>query len=174
MPHGLIIALDIASNTGIAEGFPGSVPKLHSQKFILDDDVSVTIGYGRAVGWFARRLQIVEPVAVFAEEAVPAFAFGGRTNHDATMIRLGLYGALTGVARAKGIPVVPASIARVRTVILGRSHGFKGDEAKREVFRACQARGWTPANKDESDAAAVWLWGCSEVERGILNAGLPL
>jgi len=174
MPHGLIISLDIAGRTGVCEGLPGQTPKLYSQKFALEDDTSPTVAFGRAVSFMALRLQIVDPIAVFVEEAVPEFAFAGRTNHAATMIRTGLYGALTGVARAKGIPVIPASIARVRTNILGRGHGFKGADAKKAVLRVCRERGWNPADNDQSDAAAVWLWGCAEIERGILDAGLAL
>jgi hypothetical protein len=179
MPHGPVMALDISgSNCGVAEGLIGCDPKLYSKKFMLDGDSSAFAGFGRAVAWMATRLQddlCLIPTVIFVEQLIPAFQFAGRTNYDSAGVILpGLHGALIGVAAAKGIPVFSATVARVRTLILGRAHGYTGGAAKKMVLRACKERGWSPANTDESDAAAVWLWGCGEVEKGALDRGLQL
>ena len=165
----LIVGLDIASRTGIAEGVVGEAPMLYSQQFIQEDDDSPTIGFGRAVAFMATRLTKISPVAVVVEGVVPEHKLGGQTNFNASLIKPALYGALTGVARAKGIPVIAANIARVRTFLLGRQHGFKGDEAKRAILRKCQELGWDPPNMDASDAAAVWYWGCNDPKSGVFG-----
>jgi len=174
MAHGLVMALDIGNVTGIAEGPPGPVrPILYSKKFILDNDSSID-GYGRAVAFMALRLREIEPLVIFVEGIVPEFKLFGQTTSESSMNRIGLYGALCGVASAKGIPVIAASIARVRTNILGHGHKLKGEQAKKRVKRECEMRGWGPKNNHESDAAAVWLWGCGQVLKGILDQRLPL
>ena len=173
----LVIGLDIAGRTGIAEGFAvETAPRLSSQQFALPDDTSPIEAFGRAVRFMATRLRDNLPAAIFVEAPVPEnklFA-AGISQHSSNMIRIGLYGALTGVARAKGIPVINAGIARVRTNILGHRHGHKGKAAKQATFDRCKLLGWAPANNDESDAAAVWLWGCGEIAKGLLDRELAL
>lgn len=165
----LIVGLDIAGNTGICEGTIGSVPELYSKQLTLEDDQSVAEAFGRAIRFAAARFSKITPAAIFVEGIVPENKLAGFSNHSSSMVRVGLYGAIIGVARAKNIPVIPANIARVRTHFLGRGHKLAGDAAKRAVFRRCQDLGWAPPNLDASDAAAVWDFGCAQVKFGLLE-----
>ena len=158
---GLIIGLDVAGNTGIAEGIPGSTPHLYSQRFLLEDDNPPIQAFGRATAWAARRYREINPIAVFVEATIPDTALHGRTHHNAQMIKLGLYACLTGIAVARGIPVFAVNIAKYRKAFTGHG-GLTGADGKRFVRDQCRLLGWDPPDLDASDAAAVWSWGCSQ------------
>lgn len=159
-----LIALDVAGRTGVAEGWALGVPRLYSIQFRkAENDARVTIAFGRAVAWAANRFSDEpRPDMIYVEGLVPDHAVMGQRTDQSRLIQVGLYGAIAGVAEARDIVIVPVSIARVRTHILGRSHGLKGEEAKKRVKRECEQMGWTPANLDESDAAAVFHWAASQ------------
>jgi hypothetical protein len=175
---GIILALDIASRTGMADGAPGTTPDLYSRQFVRTaEDTSPTIGFGRAVSWMAARVtdgKRPRPIVCFVEGVVPEHKLGGQTNFNASLIKPALYGALTGAAASIGIRIIPCSIARVRTFVLGRGHGLKGEDGKKATFRKIQLLGWSPQNMDQSDAAAIWLFGCSQVQDGALQTSLHL
>lgn len=160
MLRDLVVGLDIAGNTGVAWGFVGnSIPSISSVRFRLESD-GYEDAYGRAIKWAARFILEMQPAAVYVEGVVPENKIF--SNHDSAMVRIGLYGAITGVFRAKGIPVFPVSIAKVRTNFLGRGHRMKGKEAKAAVMKRCQVLGWNAPDLDASDAAAVWSFGSGD------------
>jgi hypothetical protein len=158
---GLIMGLDIAGRTGVAEGIAGSVPHLYSELFKLEDDDGPLPAYGRAIKWMAKRCAREDaPVAIYVEGVIPDVFLKGQTHHDAHMIKVGLYGCLTGVAMAKSIPVFPVSIGKYRKAFIG--YGNLGPEGKQIVFNHCRVLGWDPPDLDSSDAAAIWAWGCAQ------------
>lgn len=159
---GLIMGLDVAGRTGIAEGVPGSVPRLCSELFKLEDDTCPTQAYGRAIAWMAKRCAREDaPVAVYVEGVIPDVFLKGETHHNAQMIKIGLYGCLTGVAMAKRIPVFPVNIGKYRKAFIGYGN-LRKDEGKELVYKQCKVLGWEPPDLDASDAAAVWAWGCAQ------------
>ena len=167
----LVIGLDIAGRTGVTVGIVGSTPKIVSERFALPDDDSPANAYGRAVRYMAKLLSEITPAAIFVEAIIPEsrLMFAGQSNHYSNMVRVGLYGAMVGVARAKDIPVIPANVHQVRTHFLGPGHKLAGPAAKREVFRRCEQLGWAPPDLDGSDSAAVWDFGCGRVRFGLLE-----
>jgi hypothetical protein len=153
---GLIIALDIASRTGIAEGRPGEKPRLYSEVFRQDgDDYEDT--FGRAVAWMARRL-VAEGIVV---EAPISSGQIGETNHDALIITKGLWAAMCGFARARRVMVRRVAVSTVRKHFLGRGDVPK-ERAKHEAKRVCQALGWEPPNLDAADAGALFHWAAHQ------------
>jgi hypothetical protein len=168
----LVVGLDIAGRTGVTEGIIGSVPEIYTEQFTLPDDPSVAEAFGRAIKFMATRLNRIKPVTIFVEGVVPENKLAGFSNHSSSMIRVGLYGAIVGVARAKDIPVIPVNIARVTTHFLGRGHKLAGDERKRAIYRRCEQLGWAPPNLDGSDSAAVWSFGCEQIRAQNLFGGL--
>lgn len=157
----IIMGLDTAGTTGVAEGIPGGVPTLYSRRFRLEDDNSPVEAFGRAVVWGAKRFAEIKPAAVFIEATIPDTALHGETTHGAQMIKMGLYAILTGIARAKGIPVYPVNINKYRKAFTGHG-GLRGDEGKKLVMQQCRERGWDPPDLDSSDAAGVWWYGCTQ------------
>jgi hypothetical protein len=169
----IVYGLYIAGNTGITVGAAtvGATPECLSKRFALQDDPSIADAFGRAVRYFAGKLKDNPPVAIYVEGVVPEnmlFAKGA-SNHASMMTRIGLYGAIIGVARAKDIHVIPVSIARVRTHFLGKVHKLDGPAAKRAIFRRCESLGWNPPDLDASDSAAIWDFGTAQVRFGALE-----
>jgi hypothetical protein len=160
---GLIMGLDIAGRTGVAEGKPGDIPHLYSVPFVLEDDDSASACFGRAVKWAATRFKEITPAGIWVEGVVPETALQGRTNFNASLIRVGLYGAIIGVARAKGIPVHPVNIGKYRKAFTGHG-GLSGPDGKRLVNKQCKILGWNPPDLDASDAGGVWFFGCGKCD----------
>jgi len=158
---GIIIALDIAGRTGVAEGRPGEVPRLYSVDLRKPDD-EFEDTFGRAVGWIADRLY-AEKKAVeerdlrIVVEAPIITGSGGGTNASSLIVTKGLWASISGFARARRIPVSRAHVATVRKHFIGVGN-LPGDVAKREAKRVAEAMGWNPPNLDAADAAAIWHW----------------
>lgn len=160
---GTIIALDISkSNTGIAEGRPGEVPRLSSRPFRKEHDGRLSAAR-RALVFIAERLKI-EPdltqvrVAIEAPiEHVPA-----KGGHIKTTLDLYALDILVGAfAEELGCMVAFHTPGQIRKHFIQHG-GLAGEVAKPLVKRRCQELGWTPANYDQADAAALWWFACRE------------
>lgn len=161
---GIILALDLASNTGVAEGRPGGVPHLYDADLRREgDDWEDT--WSRAVGWIADRLYL-ERSAVEASEfriivEAPIFAGAQRAkNANSELVTKGLWACITGFARARGVMVHRVHVSTVRAQFLGNGK-MPGEAAKREARRVCRALGWSPPSLDAADAGALWWYGCN-------------
>lgn len=161
---GIIMALDLAGNTGVAEGRPGSAPRLYDAHLRREgDDWEDT--WGRAIGWIADRL-FVERAAVSAGDLriiVEAPIFVGKAgarNANSELVTKGLWACITGFARARGVMVRRVHVSTVRAGFLGNGT-MPGETAKREARRMCRALGWEPPSLDAADAGALWWYGCT-------------
>ncbi len=170
----LVIGLDIsATNTGIAEGEIGGVPRLYSKRFAREGATADEIGV-LALKWIVDRLKVENAriaagdIAIAIENEIPNFAFGGATNHHTTDVLIGLNRVIACVALTKGVPVRRYTTGTVRKFFIGKG-SLKTKEAKRLVRKRCELLGWNPTNNDESDAAAVWAYECNRL--GALNLG---
>lgn len=164
--------LDAASTTGVAEGRPGDKPRLYSMKFSREYDEPEDI-FGRAVSWLAGRLQVSQPSEVWIEAPIPGAMMHGRTNAQTTAILFGLWGALSGVAKARRIPCYRASIQTVRKVFIGHGN-LPGPEAKRRCLATCALLGWDAPNHDAADAAAGWYWAVRRLRPKLMPDTAPL
>lgn len=158
---GTILAIDPSSRgCGFAEGVPGFIPLLQTVKFHTDEtDTEIEI-FGRAADYLEKRLADQSP-AVIAIERPLVVAKG--YHHDPT-ITLGLFGIFTGLAKARGIRVIPVSIVAWRAFFLGRGRGkLAGSTAKAEAIRICRALKWNPPDHNAAEAAGIFLYACSIV-----------
>lgn len=168
----LILGLDIAGRTGITIGAVGERPEILSKRFRIDENEPLQSSCGRAVAYMAQLLKNTPPKAIFVEALIPEniLLSKGISNHLSQNVRVGLWGAVTGVATAKGVCVFAVSVHRVRTMVLGQRHGIKGgDLQKKAIFQWCKEKGWDPPDLDGSDSAAIWFYGCHEVKFGLLE-----
>lgn len=161
---GIIMGLDLAGNTGVGEGRPGTTPRLYDAGLRREgDDWEDT--WGRAVGWIADRLY-VEREAVSAGDLriiVEAPIFVGKAgakNANSELVTKGLWACITGFARARKVMVHRVHVNTVRKEFLGRGD-LPGDKAKREARAVCRALGWNPSSLDAADAGALWWYGCN-------------
>lgn len=153
----MILALDLATTTGVAVGAPGQKPALFTE--------SLAVSNKKHGAKFAQAFRMTERLIaqhkpkIIAIEA--ALAQGGGGNANRIQVAMGLRACVHAAAYGK-VDVVEYAVQSVRKhfILNGR---LAGPEAKRKVFAACVKRGWEPANDNESDAAAVWDLCCSVV-----------
>lgn len=155
----LILGVDAATRTGLALGRPGERPDICTLNFRRDRTDGPTDIFGRAITVMATRFRDRCPDLMAIEEPLPGFR---SHNFDATRIALGLYGIFTGIAKAKGVRVLPAPIGSWRKFFLGRGN-LKGDKAKAECVRLCRQLGWEVPNDDHNaaEAAGIFAWACA-------------
>lgn len=158
MPAPLILAADVATQTGLCSGRPGEIPRFETVNFGDSGDNHLEVG-ARCLRWIAHRLTDDRPAQLWIEEPL---AFSGKEGETsaASRVRLnGLYMIIGSAARLKGVPVYPVKITSARVGFLG--HGrLKRDVAKRRARAMCRLLGWNPTNDDEADAGTIWWFAC--------------
>ena len=165
---GEVLALDVASRTGITEGWPGAEPRIYHKVFLKEHESGKGFDHlddmaSRAIVWMAERLQVSLPARIAIEAPPPEQALQGQTNARSTAVKLMLIGALAGVAKARNVPVYFRGIGQVRKHFIGKGN-LPAAEAKPRVKRVCELLGWDPKNFDESDAAALWAFECAQLD----------
>jgi hypothetical protein len=161
-----ILALDIATKTGICEGALGSTPNIFSIDFrgqSQQRDPTIEDVFANAVKWANRTFGTFPPKLLVAEGLVP--------KYDKT-IQCGLWAIITGIATVNKVPVREAPIQTWRAFVLGNGKLSKR-EAKTRAIAVCAQLGWKVRNDDEAEAACIWLHACS-IEAPRLAPRLPL
>ena len=157
MPNG-ILALDLATAVGWAHWAPPDPAPTYGTLKLPDTGASMG-GYLRALRlWFEPKVQELEPDWVMFEKP-----WVSRKTTEAVAKKLmGLSGFVEEMCREQEIEVRACAVGSIRKHFIGRGN-LKGDVAKAEVMQACKARGWNPANYDESDALAVLDYSLHEL-----------
>ena len=149
-----ILAIDCATQSGIASGEPGDKPRLETVYFGDSGDNHLEVG-ARCLKWIAHRLTDDRPDQIWMEEPMSFAAAEGRSS-GASRVRLnGLYMVIGAAARLKGVPVHPVLITSARKGFLGHG-GLKRDVAKKRSRAMCRLLGWEPKNDDEADAGCIF------------------
>lgn len=154
-PAPRILALDLATKTGVADGRPGEIPILSTVSFGGRDDDHLDV-CAHALKWIALRLADDRPDVVYIEAPMPVGAAMRGNSSASSIVRLNtLYGIFGAAAMLKAIRVQPLDVQDVRKAFLGNGR-LKSDEAKRRAHRMARLIGWAPRTLDEADAAALW------------------
>ena len=153
---GPIMALDTASQSGIALGRPGDAPVLKTVRF-RDSEDTIEHTWGRVTKWAVRELKEAKPECIFVETHPPIIK-----SYDANLIQIGIWSIIVGIADARGIRCYRAPVNDIRAHFIG-SRRYKRDIAKQRTMDVCLQLGFNPANFDESDAVAAWHYGCFRV-----------
>src|SRR5258708_1096782 len=120
MKRGKVLALDVATKTGGAEGRPGEVPRLQTIDFRGEDGLPGL--YGRATLGLRRKVGEDPPdVGVIEKPVAPSAAFG-HTNADTTLITIGMFGILCGIVHCKSIRLEIAPISTWRLHFIGKGN----------------------------------------------------
>jgi len=149
-----ILAIDAATQCGLASGEPGEVPRLETVNFGDSGDNHLECG-ARCLRWIAFRLSDDRPDEIWMEEPL---AFSGKEGETsaASRVRLnGLYMIIGAAARLKGVPVHPVKITTARKGFLGHG-GLKRAVAKKRSRSMGRLLGWNPTNDDEADACCLF------------------
>jgi hypothetical protein len=149
-----ILAIDCATQCGLASAEAGAKPRLETVNFGDIGDNHLECG-ARCLRWISFRLTDDRPDEIWMEEPM---AFAGKEGQSsaASRVRLnGLYMIIGSAARLKGVPVHPVRITTARKGFLGNG-GLKRDVAKRRSRAMCRLLGWEPKNDDEADAGCLF------------------
>ncbi|HBU55375.1 hypothetical protein [Sulfitobacter pontiacus] len=156
-----ILALDIATHTGIAVGSAGRDPQCWS----------VDLGEGLTEDYrFSEILKLTHGLIVTHEpDLIICEAFIGGKNASAYLI--GLVACVRGCAFNRAVSCELVFPATVRKHFLGKAYtsrdfpGMKQAKAKIEIKKLVKQRaelmGWEIPDLDAADAAATWDWACA-------------
>jgi hypothetical protein len=159
MQRGKILALDVATKTGVAEGRPGEVPHLQTIDFRGKDKDDLAGLYGRATLWMATKLRDDPPDLVVIEQPVPPSGAWGHTNHQTSLITIGLFGIICGIVHCKSIRLEIAPISTWRKHFIGGGD-HPGKVAKEMALARCALLGWGGPDIDHNaaESAGIWSW----------------
>jgi hypothetical protein len=167
----IIVALDIATQTGVAVGSPGRAPK----------SWSVDLGKGRSEdARFSKALVLThELIERFRPDLIAVEAAVGGKFASAFLI--GTVACVRGVCANRGVPVRPYTSGSVRKHFLGRALAKRDFPAlkpgaatraiKGEVIARCRLLGWDVPDADAADAAALWDFACATAGHQTAPAG---
>ena len=157
----IIVALDIATQTGIAAGSPGGKPKAWS----------VDLGKGRSEdARFSKALVVThEMIERFRPDLIAVeAAIGGKF---ASAFLIGVVACVRGVAANRGLPVRSYTSGSVRKHFLGRALAKRDFPAltaaaatkaiKGEVIHRCRLLGWDVPDDNAADACALFDYACA-------------
>jgi hypothetical protein len=153
-----ILALDVATVTGWARGSPDDESPASGFVRFGSTESSPNAIFGAAMLWLSDFMrQEPRPTALVLEALLPPQAKLGATSTAVRDRLAGLHGIARAVAHLRGIyDITDASVLEVR-------HHFCGDRGagKEGVFDKCKALGWPVRDLNESDACAIWSYGCA-------------
>ncbi len=176
-----ILALDVATQTGIAIGSSGGKPKAWSVSLneglamnIIDEepaDRKMRLDNGR----FSNALRLThglihthKPDFIMIEAAIG----GPKASH----YLIGLVANIRGCATNHGVLCRGANLGAVRKHFLGRSYGVKDfphlkpaaakAAIKGLVMDRCKLLGWEVEDDDSADACAIWDYACATRAKG--------
>jgi len=167
----MIVALDIATVTGVAVGSPGRPPKAWS----------VDLGKGRSED--ARFSQVLVLTHGLIERHRPSLiaieaAVGGP---KASAYLIGLVACVRGCAANRGVPVQTFPINSIRKHFTGRALALRDfphlkplaakRAIKQVVMDRCRMLGWDVPDADAADAAALWDFACATQGAQSIPAG---
>ena len=162
----IILALDIATQTGVSVGETGGTPV--SWSVDLGHKKSEDQRFSKALSLAHCLIRDHSPDLIAVEAAIG----GPNTSH----FLVGLLACVRGCAFNRGIPVEVCSIGAIRKHFLGRqltvrdypglSKAQARTQIKAEVMKRCALLGWEAADDDAADAAALWDYACSTYGRG--------
>lgn len=171
---GALLALDLASTVGLAEGVPGLMPRVWTWR-LGDPGASQAHRFAELLKRMSDHLAVNKPDAIWIEAPLPpsALATMGSTPHTA-MLLLGLPAIVHAVAYLRGVYRVRlANVQDVRKHFCGQRRFSKG-QAKGAVMDRCRVLGWRVANDHEADACALWSYACGQSNPRLAAALDPL
>jgi len=161
-----ILALDLATVMGWAQGRPGETPTSGFHRFAPPGSGRGAISAG-AIKWYADWIKVSRPDLIYIEAPIAPSIMAGRTNMDALMILIGLCFTFEGLASTTGIwGTTLAAVHDVRGHFIG-SRRMKSADAKRATVAKCQQLGWmgkSDRNDNQADALALWSYACACVD----------
>lgn len=154
---GGIVALDLASATGVAAWAPGEARPRCTTVQMKDGDIGVFLSSWH--NWLSGFLDLEQPEWVYYE----APWIGPSTSQTVAEKLMNLAGHTAFVARRHNCLYKPVNNAKIRKHFLALKPGEeKRDQIKTMTVLTCQKKGWAPRNDNEADALALLDWAAHE------------
>lgn len=160
-----ILALDIATNTGIAVGVAGGVPQCWSENLGAPPNAR----RGSNILRLTQSLIVDHSPDFIAIEA----PIGGKTKPD---YLIGLAFCVESVAYNRGVECENYHSGSIRKHFLGKAYTSKDFpglnqraaklEIKKLVVQRCELLKWSVPDHDAADAAALWDYTCATKVKG--------
>jgi hypothetical protein len=149
----LILALDLATRLGWAQGRAGETPTYGSVLLAQPGDAPGAV-FGRFLSWLVAHYNETKPDVVCFEAPMAPSVMAGKTTKSVARILFGLPAIAEALAYRWHIQAFEADVSDVRGHFIG-SRRLKSAIAKRAVFDRCRHLGWKPADDNVSDALAI-------------------
>lgn len=145
----IVLALDLATKTGVAVGGAGQCPALFTENL---GGANHAARFYAAMVLAQTLIRQHRPDLVAIETPVVA---GVKGSADRILMTAGLRAAVLGVCHRHMVRWCDVNVLSVRKHFIGTAK-LKRAEAKRAVVDECRRRGWPVRGDDEADAAAIW------------------
>jgi hypothetical protein len=174
MHDGTILALDLASTSGVAEGRVGEKPRTWTWR-LGSSGSSQAHRLAELLKLISNHLVVSKPQAIWVEAPMaPRVMVDIGATADTAGLLLGLPAIIRAVSYIRGVYTVnDANVQDVRKHFCGRRTFPKG-EAKAAVIQRCKMLGWDVANDHEADAAALWSYACGQMNPRLAGALDPM
>lgn len=157
-----ILALDIATVTGMAFGIPGGEPEYNFHRMATKDSTDDE-AVAEMIRWLNGLFKQYQPTHFYREATLPSSGMGKKTTHATSTRLISLHRAAGGVATLLGIP------RNKRRDVYPQTHRkfFVGtarpENPKQATINRCKEMGWAPQDDNVADALAIWSFGCAEL-----------
>jgi Holliday junction resolvasome RuvABC endonuclease subunit len=166
----ILLAFDLASNTGVAVGDSSSRPICSSEQ-LGDTGASHGARFAQALVMTKRLILEHKPDFIIVEQAIASGAPGAASR---VQLAMGLRACVYATCHFHHIKFREYPVQTIRKHFIGRGN-LKRDAAKGETINRCKRLGWAIANDNEADAAAAWdlararLVGHSSISGDLFN-----
>ncbi len=173
----IVVALDLASVTGVAVGSPGGTPTAWS----------VDLGQGRSEDARFSQALVLTHKLIEAHKpdllAIEAPIGGPKTSH----FLVGLVACVRGCAFNRKVRIEPYNIAAIRKHFVGghvtsaayghldpkRRKAAARSAGKNLVMNRCRQLGWQVDDDNAADACALWDYSCALESRSHQITSIP-
>lgn len=172
---GPILFLDLATTTGWCDGVPGERPTSGTIRLAGSGGPNPE-AYDTIYQFMDDRLRLTRYQMIAIEAPQSPSHMAGRTNVNTARRLIGLCEVVEWVAYRHGYfgrRMVEARVDDVRRHLFSGSRPPKG-EAKAYVIDRVKALGYAPADDNEADAIAGWLYASGIVGSKIAQMTTPL
>lgn len=155
----MILSLDLATTTGWCAGVPGGSPTYGHHRFAPEGSGEGRISLNALI-WLDQTIGELKPGFVYAEaQYLPVAGRGGKGARPEVVQRLyALRGFTAAMCEKHGARLVWVPAVTITKFFTAFGKWPKG-EKKAATIRVCQMYGFSPAQNDEADALAIWLYG---------------
>lgn len=154
MAEDTIMALDLATVTGLAWGGAGSTPLSISHR-IAAPGTELGPFLHRFGLWLNEQISVLAPGAVIYEAPILT---GDKTSIDTAMKLICLAGLADMICFRRGIKPWRADSSEVCKFFTGRGRYGNREEKKAAVKETCRRLGWSFQDDNGADALALWSW----------------